>query len=176
MTIYVAGIRTRLIRDSLINMVTESLRSLGWFDENRQHLPINVLTSEVPEGEDVPYNTLAFADDDIVTDDQELGSLFAEHRWSWFIDFFAEDNSIGVHLIQDVRAILQGRLPSIGRSDPSFPVFDYATSATSTTKLFTCHIEDVATHRAHGFPRAYQRYWHSVSFEILDYYGTEDDA
>lgn len=155
-------------------MVTDSLGALGWFDAGRQHSPINILTVEVPEGEDVPLNTLAFADDDMSSDDHELGSNLAEHRWSWFIDFYAENNSVGVHVIQDVKAILEGRFPSIGRKDPSFAILDY-TMATPIPILY-CQIEDVTTHRAHGFPRVYQRYWHSCSFTLVDYYGDDGEV
>lgn len=174
MTIYVGGVRYRLIRDSLISMITTSLGALGWFDAGRQHLPLNVVTSEVPEGEEVPLNTLAFTDDDLDSSEEELGSNFAEHAWSWYIDFYAENNSVGVHLIQDVKAILDGRFPSIGRTGPILPVYDY-TMATPTV-AFTCEIEDVSTHKAHGFSKVYQRHWHGCSFTLLDYHGSEDDT
>ena len=173
MTIYVGGLRTRLIRDSLVSMVTDSLSALGWFDEGRQHAPINVVATGIdPDEEKVPFNTLAFADDDIISDDDELGSLFAEHRWDWFIDFYAEDSSVGLHLIEDVRAILEGRMQSINRDDPSFRVYDY--SQNGAPYLFTVGIEDVSRHKAHGFPKAWQKYWYSLNFTVVDHYGDEE--
>ncbi len=174
MTVYAGGLRSRLIRDSLINMVTDSLAALGWFDGNRQHTKLTVVATAVPEEEDVPYNTLAFSDDDISSYDEEMGSNYSEHRWNWFIDFFAEDNSIGLHVIQDIKAILEGRFSSIGRTGSILKVYDYTLATPS--HIFTCEIEGVATHRAHGFPRAYQRYWHSCSFDVLDFYGSDSDV
>lgn len=172
MTIYVGGLRSRLIRDSLIKMVSDSLEALGWFQTDRQHKPLNVIAVAIDD-EEVPLNTLAFTEDDMVSSEDELGSLMAEHAWTWFIDFYAEDNSVGLHVIQDVKAILEGRMPSIGRGDPHLDVIDFTLA--TPVKIFSCEIQDVETHKAHGFPRAFQRFWHSVSFTLIDRYGDEED-
>ncbi len=169
----VGGLRNRLIRDSLINMITESLDALGWFDLDRQHSPISVNAEPVDNTEVVPPNTLAVADDEMSDEDLEMGSDLAEHRWSFYIDFYAEDTAIGIHVIEDIKAILQGRMPSIGRSGPRLSVKDYTDTG---DHLFYVEIEDVQVHRAHNWPKPWLKAWYSCSFDLLDDYGNEDDS
>lgn len=174
MTIYVGGLRSRLVKDSLFNMIEAALEDLGWFDTGRQHAPITFRSYPYDEEEQVAVNSLALSDEDLVVLEQELGSIFAEHDWQFFIDFYAEDNALGVHMAHDLEAILAGRMPSIGRASPNFPVYDY-TLATPEV-IAWCEIEDVVVDRARGFPKPWQKFWYVVSFNVLDYYGNEDDA
>lgn len=173
MTIYVGGLRQRLIKDSLYRMLYESSESLGWFNPGRFHKPILFRATAVPTNEEIQLNTVVLSDESVDDVDWELGSLMSEHRSVFYLDIFAEDESVGVHLSGDLRAILGGRMPSIGRIGPSFEVLDL-TMATPVP-IFNCEIERVTIDRAHDFPKPWQRFWYVIRFEVLDYHGTEDD-
>lgn len=168
---YVGGMRSRLIRDSVFRMVRDGLDALDWFDPTRKHKPVTMRASDVPQDEEIPPNTLALADEAQDELEDELGSNMAEHRWTFYVDFYAENDTIGIHLIHDVKAILGGRMPSIGRTGPFCHVYDY-TQATPP-RIFTVEIEDIVVDRGHDFPQAWLRYWYSCRFEIVDYYGDE---
>lgn len=170
----VGGTRARLLRDSLYYMIRDSLDDLGWFDAGQDNLPVTFSTEEVDGKEEIPFNTLSLSDEDFTSEYQELGSDFSEHTWTFYLDFYAEDNSIGVHMKADLIAILEGRLPSIGRDDPSFELIDYRLA--TPTSFGRCEIESVLGDRARNFPKAWQRYWHVVFFQVKDYYGNENDA
>lgn len=171
--IYVGGLRARLIRDSLYQMIKDGLTNLEWFDPGRHHAPINWRESEVSTTEEIPLNTLALSDGDTLTQDWEMGSDMSEHSWDFFIDFYAEDSAVGIHLIRDVKDLLEGRFPSIGRVAPVFTVHDY--SQANTPALFTCEIENVDVDKAHTFTKPWQKHWYAIALTVLDYYGNEND-
>lgn len=174
MTIHVGGLRSRLVKDSLYSMINDALTDLGWFSSGRQHAPIHFRSFPLHEEEEVDINSLALSDEDLVVVEQELGSIFSEHDWQFYLDFYAEDNALGIHMAHDLEAILTGRFPSIGRGESRFPVYDYTEA---TPSIFTyCEIEEVIVDRARGFPKPWQKFWYVVSFSVLDYYGTEDDT
>lgn len=173
MTVYVGGLRARLIRDSLFYMLRDALTDLGWLNNAQpSHLPITLLAEPTQADQEVPLNTVALADDDLRGEDVELGSGLAEQSWSFFVDFYAENDPIGLHLIRDVKDILEGRMASIGRTRPILVVQDW-TLATPVA-IFTCEIEDVSTARAHDFPHAWLRHWHTCSFTVVDVYENEN--
>ena len=103
-----------------------------------------------------------------------MGSNLAEFRLPYFIDVYAQSSAVGQHLATDIRDILQGRFPSIGRNAPVFTVMNYAQA--TPTELFTCEIDDVEVNRAHNFTKEHEKYWYAIYCEIVDAYGDEDDA
>lgn len=172
MTIYVGGLRARLIRDSLFYMLRDALTDLGWFVPHASRRTIVFVAEPTQTDEAVPLNTVALADDDMRGDDIELGSSLAEHSWGFFLDFYAENDPIGLHLIRDVKDILEGRMASIGRTGPNLAVLDWTLA--TPAQIFVCDIEEVRTARSHDFPQAWLRHWHSCSFTIVDTYANED--
>jgi hypothetical protein len=168
---YVGGLRARLIFDSLANMLETALDDLGWFDSGRQHRPINFRTVEYDPDQEIPLNSLIICDLGTSNSYEEMGSLLSEHVWGFFVDFYGEDKAISMHMIRDVQAILEGRMPSIGRYNNTFKVYDY-TQATPS-EIFTCEIENVDVDRAHDFPKPWQKFWYSCAFSVLDYHSDE---
>jgi hypothetical protein len=154
-------------------MIKNGLDALGWFDTGRRHRPINMISHPVRWDEEVPLNTLSVVSTDTTDDELELGSNAAENRHIFYIDFFGEDDSIGKHLIHDVRDILRGKLPSIGRSRPVLPVYNW--SLATPVGLFNCEIENVLVDHAHDFPKPWQRHWYSARCDVVDIYENEYD-
>lgn len=167
------GLRARLIRDSVYRMVYDSLEALGWFDAGRQHQAINFTGTETDQHAEIPMNTLALVDEDQSGLDLELGSQLAEFSWTFYLDFYAEDDVIGKHLIYDVRDIIEGRLTAIGRSRPNCVVLDYTLA--TPTEIFTVDFENVVVDRAHDFPKPWQRHWYACRFTVVDTYTSDAD-
>lgn len=170
----VGGLRSRLIKDNFHLMIREALGLLGWFDPGRQHLPINMVADSVPEGEEIPFNTLVVSAEDADDAAVEMGSNFTEDSRLYWIDFYAENDVVGEHLIFDVRDILRGKIGSIGRSAPVLRVLDLTTA--DRDLLFHCELEDIGVARAHNFPERWRRHWYSARCVIVDAYGDESDA
>lgn len=165
------GIRARLIRDSLYDMIKDSLTALGWFDGGRRHQPLNMIHEQIENLESIQINTLALADEDLVSDDIELGSNLAEHRWHFYVDFYAESDTLGVELIRDVADILSGRMSSIGRSFANFGVYDFRQA--TPPLLFFCEIENVRVDRSQNWNDAHLRHWYMVDFDVVDVYSDD---
>lgn len=165
------GLRLRLIRESLFAMIEDALDQLDWFDGTRPHLPVTFLSKNLNHDVQIDPNTGALTDENMASDEVELGSLMAEHRWIFYVDFFAESDALGLHFIGDVKGILEGRMNSIGRDDPSFTVYDYRQA--TPPSIATCQIEDVTTDRAHGFLKPWLEHWYAAQFTVLDYYADE---
>lgn len=169
---YAGGILYRLVSDSLIAMVQDSLSQLGWFDENRGHLPVTVYTEPADELDSVTPNAVAFSMEDIVNDDSELGSNLAEHRAMYFIDIYGESKALALHLAGDVKDILEGRFTSIGRTESNFEVLDLA--AATPSSLFYCDIEEVEVDRNRFGDKPFEKYWWTVGFELVFTFYNED--
>lgn len=170
----VGGLRLRLIQDNLINMIQDSLESLGWFDDGRQHMPVEVV-EEVPDwDEPILPNKIAVMLESIDDIEAELGSNMTEERHNCFIDVYAEDDAVGMHLSNDLRDILRGKMPSIDRGWSHFAVFDL-TEATPS-ELFKCQFEDVRWDRGRNFSEAWLKHWFVVACDVVDRYGDEDDS
>lgn len=163
---YAGGLRARLIGDSAYQMITTAVEALGWLQPGRRHKPITFRPKPVPFDEEVPFNTLAVSQTDVSGMEAELGSLLTDDTWTFYVDFYAEDESIGKHLIHDVRDALRGMLPSIGRSRPILPVYAY--DQATPVVAFYCDIEDVIVDRANDFPKPHQRYWYVCRFDVVD--------
>lgn len=173
MTIYVGGLRARLIHDSLYYMLRKALTDLGWFNTEASHTTVTMVAEPYGLNVEVPINTIALADEDMSGEDIEMGSNLADHNWSFYVDFYAENDTLGLHLIRDVKDILEGRMPSIGRKAAVVTVFDYTLA--TPVPIFTCQIESVQTQRAHDFPHPWLRFWHSCAFTVIDTYGGDAD-
>lgn len=171
MTTITGGLRLRLVRQSLYEMINDALDQLNWFDGTRPHLPVTFEAKSQNHEEQIVLNTGALSDDNMLSDDIELGSHLSEHRWSFYVDFFGESDALGLHFIGDVKGILEGRINSIGRSDPSFSVYDYRQATPSI--IATCQIQDVVTDRAHGFLKPWLEHWYAAQFTVVDVYGDE---
>lgn len=164
------GLRARLIRDSVYRCLYDSLEALEWFKPGRAHRPISFTGTIVDESVEIPLNTLALADGDLYEVGLELGSNLAEMRWTFYLDFYAENDVVGKDLINDARDILAGRMHAIGRSHASVMVFDYRVPEPHP-ELFRVGIEDVEVDRANEFPKPWLRHWYSCRFVVVDAYG-----
>lgn len=173
MTTYVGGLRARLVHDSVFAMLRDALATLGWFDASANHSTITFNAEALPPDIEVPLNTMALADEDEQGEDLELGSGLQELRWQMWVDFYAENDTIGLHVIRDVKDILEGRMPSIGRGRPTVDVYDY-TLATPVV-VFAADIEDVRTDKGRDFAQPWLRYWRACAFTVVDTYDNEDD-
>lgn len=173
MTTLVGGLRSRMVFDSCYKVINDSLTALGWFGPSRRHAPINFTAGEQNTLVEVPLNTLALSDENVSSTPWELGSELAEHTRWYYVDFFAEDDAVGKHLIGDVRDILEGRLPSIGRRGATMPVYDMRQATPPV--LFSCEVANCRIDRAHDYSHEWLRHWYSVQFVLLDYYGDETD-
>lgn len=166
---FYGGLRQRLIKDSVYNHVRDCLDTIGWFDAGRQHKPIAMRAKPAEFDEEIALNTLVIAPEDLSEDDWEMGSRMAEHTWTFYVDFYAENDAIGQHLVGDVKDILAGRFPTAGATRSRIPVYDY-TQATPPI-VFYVDIEEPLIDRAHDFPKDYQKFWYACRFFVVDTYG-----
>lgn len=165
-TTITGGLRSRLLERSLAAKVRAGLETLGWFDSDRQHLPINFVARQYDLNEVVPLNTVAAFLDDVEEDPVELGSNLADHGIDMWIDVYAESDSLGKHLADDIRDMLGGRLA--GYTDPSIIVTDL-----DDVTIFVAQIENLRRERARNFPNPWQRHWFTVSAQVVDTYDGE---
>jgi len=169
----VGGLRSRLIYDSIRIEIERALGQIGWFDAGRQHLPINFVALPIDDSQEIPLSTLVLVGGNAVDPEPlELGTDYAEHKRVYYLDFYAENQSVGEHLIFDCKGILEGRMPSISRGSPTIQIYDY-TQATPPV-MATVEIDNVEVDKGHVFNYPYQKYWYSCMFEVTDVYGNEN--
>lgn len=161
------GLRDRMIDQALRELITEGLTALGWFEPGRHHEPITFVAKAVDASTEVPVNTLALTGDPFDADLLEMGSLLAEERRSYYVDFWAESDALGRHLIGDVRDLLRGRMPHVGRDRPLLAVFD-RTAPDQSEPAFHCDIERVISESTREGSAAHKRSWYMCRFEVVD--------
>lgn len=173
---YVGGLRARLVHDNVYNLVNDALEELGWLDADRQHMPITVLAKQVDHDEQVRPNIVCVTVEDVDEAPVELGSQLTEHLWFYYIDIYAEDEVLGLHLATDIKDILNGRMSqTVTRGGPDIEIYDLTQSAATPIVAFDVSIETVQMNRARFFDKPYQKHWYAVSFHVHDFYGSEDD-
>jgi len=155
------GLRTRLTIESVTKAIEAYLDGEGWFDIGREHLPVTLLDEFPGDNDEVALNTLAFSADGGSGVSAEMGSLAENHFMSLFVDFFAENDALGRHLIGDVYYFL--------KTNPALPVYDY-TDTTPFPILFHVHVEeeDVDWRKPSRAVSAWQKHWFTCSFTIED--------
>lgn len=171
MATIVGGLRARLVRESLFEMLQSSLDDLGWFDPTRPHKALILESRPRNQDQQIEINTATLSDENMDETDWELGSQLTEHTWMMWIDFFADSDALGLHFIRDVQDILRGRFSSIGRTAPRFDVYDYRQATPSV--IFSCELENVVVDKAHGFLKPWLEHWYACSFEVIDYYSSD---
>lgn len=174
MSVYVGGIRLRLIKDNFQAMIEDSLDQLGWFNAGRKHMPVRVVGTQFDDGEEIKPNVVGISTEIVTNLEMELGSGLEENKHTYFVDIYAENEDVGLHLAGDIYDIVRGKMPSIGRSSPYFNVLD-RTQATPTT-LFVCEIDNVDVGRSRDWAKGFNRYWWTIGLDVTDYYDNEDDV
>lgn len=169
----VGGLRDRLILDNMYFLVREGLTALGWFGSGRDHQPITLTVDQVDDDTELLPNIIAITIEDVNPDDLEMGSNYREYLWQAWVDVYAEDTPVGKHLAGDIRAILEGKLPSIGRVGEDIPIMNY--DLATPVEIFTVEIRDVAQGRQRAYVKPFQRFWWTIGFSIFDSYGDESD-
>jgi len=173
---YVGGLRSRLVKESVYSLIYDGLDELGWFDTNREHEPVEMIPRPLDWNEEARPNLIALSEEDVDELEMELGSNLSEFYWDFYIDVYAEDGSIGMHLAGDIKDILQGRFTSIISVGPVIPVIDYTQTAATPIELFNVNVEEVSMSKVRrDAPKAFQRNWWVIYFKVVDEYATELD-
>lgn len=176
MTQHVGGLRARLIHDNLFNMLHDGLAEIGWLDANRQHKPIHVRKTQVGREEKVEPNIVCISADDVKGTQAELGSELTDNEWYYYIDVYAEDSTLGLHLGTDVRDLLSGKYTStVSRPGPDISIYDLTMQSATPIELFVVEIQNVDLNRSRFYEKPFQENWWVISFTVLDTYATEDN-
>lgn len=166
MTIPQGGLRERLVYDSFHKMLSDALDALGWFDSVPSRFDVHLLHGPADINETIEYNTIAVVDLDEPGQEWELGSSLTEHRWTYFVDVFAEDDSVSRHLAYDIRAILEGKHTAAGRTTPTLNVLDFTVAEPYPT-LFVAEFEDVLVEHPQDSSKPWLTHWRSVKTDLV---------
>jgi hypothetical protein len=173
----VGGLRSRLIFDNLFYLIQTNLDQLGWLDGNgRRHSPIHLVVESQDITTEIPINTLTLSDENMSSVPWEVGSQLTQDTRYYYVDFFAESDPVGKHLIGDVRDVLHGKYASLGRTAPNLDVWDLRTNGQPTNLLFSCDLINIRVDRAHGYREPWLRHWYSIQFALLDWYTNDADV
>lgn len=175
------GLRTRLVVDSTRLTIIAGLTALGWFDGTiydtppgpRRHRPLRYMPRPLSWDNPINANALAISSQDMYDEPLGLGGE-VEDTIEMYIDVFAESDPLGWQLAMDIRDILLGKFPELGRIAPLIDVYDLrqATPAPFTQVEVTA----VEVDRAQGQAREWQAHWFMIRADLLDDYSDEYNA
>lgn len=175
------GLRSRLIADSVRLTIIAGLTALGWFDGTvydnppgpRRHRPLRYVPRPVSWDDPLYANALAISTDDIYDAPLGLGGE-VEDTFEMWIDVFAESDALGWQLAMDVRDLLLGKFPDLGRVAPVVDIYDLRQP---TPSAFTqVGVAEVRVDRAEGEARQWQAHWFMVRVDLEDDYADEAGA
>lgn len=173
---YIGGRRARLNHMAMYEVIKDGLTELGWMDDDREHMSVTVTTEQVDRDETVEPNIVVVAPEDVDEMDMELGSNLAEHRWIYYIDIYAEKDSLGLHLATDIRDLLKGRFSSsVSRRGPNITVYDRSVSSATPIELWNVELENVTMDRSRFYEQPHEKHWWVIQFTLVDEYDTEED-
>jgi hypothetical protein len=167
------GLRARYLHDSLTHLVRTGLEEQGWFDPGRSHSPIRVLSQPTPWNQPVEHNTLMVSASGRDGRYVEVGSTLTTDTIAVSVDFFAAGDSIGLHVISDVRDILRGRIGT-GSNLGAFPLYDF--NQATPPVIGHAMVANVTTARLPTrLGQEFTRHWYSAEVSLEDtYYDSED--
>lgn len=163
----VGGLRARLIKDNLFNLIEDSLDALGWFAGGRQHATVTVVPEPLGNLAEITPNKIGIDFKSISEFEVEMGSNMADNNWLVFVDVMAESYDIGLHLATDIKDILTGHYDAIGRESATLTCLDL-TQATPTS-FTTCHISEFEMDKDEGAGE-HRKYWWTCAFNLEDTY------
>lgn len=164
MSTFEGGLLDRVVFDSFVHMIRDSLDQLGWFDVvDSERTPVTLITTPVSLHDEIQPNTVAIQFEDQFDEPAEIGSnLTFDNTMAW-VEIYPESMAIGRHIAGDVRDILRGKMPSIDRTDPSFEVLDFPSGVDPPAVLFLADISKVEVHRDREPTTTAGRFWFAVS-------------
>lgn len=152
------GLRDRMILESVLQFIKSDLSARGWFDTGRQHGPITVV-DEYPDDREVALNTLAISYGPTMQERAEMGSKAELHRQTIYVDFYAESDALGRHVIGDIYDNLAKNV--------LIPVYDY--SLATPVQDFSVEVVDDSLEKSKpSSTNPWQRHWYILSFIIED--------
>lgn len=170
MTDIVGGLRRRLIKDNFYSMIYNSMDQLNWFSENLSNKPVELISEQLDAEKEIKPNKVSISAEDLNNKALEMGSTLDEYSWDIYLDIFAEDESVGIHLSGDIYDILGGKFNSIGRFDSKLDVYNLAVDG--EPYLFTCEIDNIEVARVREWNKPFNKYWWVIGCTIVDsYYG-----
>lgn len=175
MTQYVGGKRARLNHMAVFEVVRDGLDELNWLDEDAGHELVTVISKQVDRDDTIKPNVVVVVAEDVTQMDMEMGTNLAEQRWDYYIDVYAEDDAVGMHLATDIKDILNGRFTSsVSRLGPNITVYDRSVSSATPIELHHIEIEDLNMDRSRFYEKPHEKHWWMLAFAVVDQYGSED--
>lgn len=169
------GLRARMIKENIYNLVNDGLEDLGWFDSGRDHKSVVCRSNSFGNDEVLEPNIVVVTADDSSDRYMELGSLLTEESWLYYVDVYAENEAVGLHLAGDVKGILAGRFPtSVSRIGPDVDIYDVRVDAATPHVLFSVELDGIDLNRGRSYTSAIEEFWWSIDFVVLDEYTDEE--
>lgn len=168
MTDLVGGLRSRFIHDSFTAVLQLGLAYQGWFDTGRSHKPIRFLHGPHPWDVPVDFNVIVVTTQNMTVEWVEVGSNLTTSEILIDADLYAESESLGVEVANDMREIIQGRLPG-GATRGTFPILDFRQATPSP--IGYASVDDVILRRVvDQVPEEWARHVFQLHTTIQDTY------
>jgi hypothetical protein len=169
----VGGLRARLLHDSLQTVVEDGLKELGWFDAARSHRPIQFLAESAEWDQEISANSIVITARSRDVQWMEVGSNLHQDNVVMGVDIYAESDGFAVHVSNDIRDLLRGRLP-FGPQLGAMAIMDYRQA--TPTPLGYALISDVRVTRVRPqVNRPHSLFWFGVDVELFDTYLDSSD-
>lgn len=153
------GLRNRMILESILRGVEADLTTRGWFDAG-SYSPISIIDEFPDEQGEVAINTMAFSMGDTRTEPLEMGGMAEEMSIPVYVDFFAESDGLGRHVIGDVYDYIM--------RNQKFQVYDYTTATPVEAFVVPMMEYSGEIRKPDRAVNAWQKHWYVCAFGVND--------
>jgi hypothetical protein len=170
------GLRTRLVLDSARFAVILAMKQNGWFDPTvfdtppgtRRHQPFRYITRPTDWMQKIQPNAIAISSEDIADEPLAFGGE-VEDSTEFYVDVFAQDDSLGWQVAYDIRDSLLGK--SANAVGPQLDIYDFRQPTPAA--FTTVDLDIIEVDHAQGDARTWQRHWFMIHVVLLDDYDDE---
>jgi hypothetical protein len=179
MSVYIGGLRERIIRDNLRNMIEESLNELGWFDDGRNHKPVDIKSAPYDNDVEIVPNAVGIAFEESFNEELEMGSNLTETSHDAYIDIYAESDAVGMQLSGDIYDIVRGKFSSLALSgisaQPNGRMKIKDPTQAGNPVIFYVGLEEIHMHRNRKWRDQFNKFWWTIAVTIIDTYMDDND-
>jgi len=158
------GELVRLVKHSCFRYIESALSDLNYFSDTDAYKAWHFTEDQITDDIKLVTNTVSLTVERSLSSELELGSNATEVERYAYLDVYPENRSLGEHMAGDLMAILEGKMPNINITKPSFPVINWSVS--DSAHLFEADIESPMSSLERDYGKPYKKNWYTIGFKI----------
>jgi len=167
-----AGLRLRMIDDSVTVLIYAGLDRLGWFTPSAARKDVHLRPRPYDWDVEIPVNSIIVSNEHSRFGQYALGDE-VDGLHQFYVDIYGESTVVSQHIAGDVRDLMLGRVLSGTNSFETPTVVAWDLRLPAPVPFTRLEVDNVVNEPMIDYPRSWQRFWMTVRFDLTDEYGED---